>query len=227
MVESGVDRLSREATVDQHDVRVRLNTWLSAMAMASANGMRLDVDWFADPNNQRLSRFWSREPSKGAEGVDALSTPTWGRSGCRECGMEHDHGAWLFPPAQKGVLARMVTKLKADRAHGVALVPFRPAQSWWSVLAKACTGKRSTDSIRNLTAGEAFEVCCTVDAERSTYLTEAWRLCCFDFSADSRRCYTEQCGAATPLEPTVSPEELGHRRYLRSLVFFGGKPEPR
>eukprot|EP00961_Rhodomonas_salina_P261554 3535155-Rhodomonas_salina.1 len=60
--------------------------------------MQLSVDWFADPHNAKLERFWSREPSVGAEGVDAMKAPSWGRTRCASCGVDHDQGAWVFPP---------------------------------------------------------------------------------------------------------------------------------
>eukprot|EP00961_Rhodomonas_salina_P196301 2649622-Rhodomonas_salina.1 len=87
-----------------------------AAELAARKGMRLDVDWFADPHNRRLPRFWSREPSVGAEGVNGLTAPSWGRARCGTCGVEHDQGAWVFPPVR--LVPKVVAKLKADRAHG-------------------------------------------------------------------------------------------------------------
>eukprot|EP00961_Rhodomonas_salina_P159788 2152034-Rhodomonas_salina.1 len=63
MLANGSDELSRNATVDKQDVRVSESLWQQAREMAARRGMQLSVDWFADPHNARLPRFWSREPS--------------------------------------------------------------------------------------------------------------------------------------------------------------------
>eukprot|EP00961_Rhodomonas_salina_P038310 515195-Rhodomonas_salina.1 len=108
-----------------------------AVDLATQKGMRLDVDWFADQHNRLLPRFWSKEPSVGAEGVDGLLAPCWGRAKCSSCGGEHDHGAWIFQPIP--LISKTIAKLKAERAHGVALVPYSPDNTWWSVLKAACS----------------------------------------------------------------------------------------
>ncbi len=172
MVLCGADRLSREATVDKHDVRV------TDADMATASGMRLSVDLFADPVNTRLQRFWSRDLAAGSEGVDALSSPTWGRQQCRTCEAQHDQALWVFAPVP--LLPRVVGKLKADRAHGVALVPFRPDTVWWTVMQRA-----STEMVE-LTAEEAVD-CSRIAGHAQMYTVSNWRLCTFNFDADMPR----------------------------------------
>eukprot|EP00961_Rhodomonas_salina_P241544 3263256-Rhodomonas_salina.1 len=44
MVKNGCDTLSRDATVDKHDVRVSDAAWEMAVDLATQKGMRLDVD---------------------------------------------------------------------------------------------------------------------------------------------------------------------------------------
>eukprot|EP00961_Rhodomonas_salina_P199852 2695196-Rhodomonas_salina.1 len=85
MLANGSDELSRNATVDKHYVRVSDSLWQQALEMAARRGMQLSVDWLADQHNTRLPRFWSWEPSVGAEGVDACNAPSWGRTACGKC----------------------------------------------------------------------------------------------------------------------------------------------
>eukprot|EP00961_Rhodomonas_salina_P202826 2736387-Rhodomonas_salina.2 len=217
MVKNGCDNLSRDSTVDQHDVRVSEEAWETAKVLAASKGMRLDVDWFADQHNRRLPRFWSREPSVGAEGVDGLRAPCWGRAKCGVCGDEQDHGAWIFPPIR--LIPRTVAKMKAERAHGVALVPYHPDKTWWRVLRAACG-----DGIWTLTVNNCFTVQhLSTASDQSAYTALQWLLCCFDFSADGQRLYPLQCKGAALREPTISPDELGHRIHLRSLLAFAAR----
>jgi hypothetical protein len=221
MLDTGVDRLSREDAVDKHDVRVKDGTWTRARAMAAEGGMRLTVDWFADPHNARTKHFWSRQIAAGAAGTDALSASSWGRVRCMTCNADHDRGAWVFPPIP--LLPKTIGKLKADGAHGVALVPFRPDTPWWTALTQACKGQGSVEEV---TVDQAFST--SNLAERSAmYSGSNWRLCRFNFGADPPFVYAEQC--ATPskwIEPTASPAELGHQRRLHALLRFF-EPDPR
>lgn len=212
MVTAGVDELSREATTDKHDVRVSDTTWTLVEHLTKEAGMKLHVDWFADPHNHKLTRFWSRCRNPGSEGANALSAPSWGRLACKSCNQEHDQGAWLFPPIP--LINLVITKLKTDRAHGVILVPHRPDSTWWTVLRAAC-GNR----IRSLTHDRAFSMS-NLDEPNSAYTAVQWRLCCFDFAPDLAHHYVEQCTGKATMEYTVSPEDLGHRRYLQSLKVF-------
>jgi hypothetical protein len=214
MVEQGVDELSRDATVDPHDVRVKQSIWEEALKMAKDNGIVLHVDWFADPHNRRLPRFWSRELSTGAEGVDALKAMSWGRTGCSVCGDKHDHGAWLFPPPP--LMPLVVAKLKAERAHGIMLTPFRPDSVWWGVLQQGIT-----KPMMELSASDAFVSHVLAPAETSsTYAKVNWRLVLFDFAPDTERKYAMQCSGVKIAIPKLSPAELDHRRHLQSLLVF-------
>eukprot|EP00961_Rhodomonas_salina_P016960 228400-Rhodomonas_salina.1 len=138
MLRNGIDFLSREGTVDKHDARATDAVWELAQAMASAGDMTLTADWFSDVNNKRCARFWAREPAPGAEGVDSLRASTWGRDHCLACKRDHDQGAWIFAPIP--LMSKVVTKLKVDKAHGVALVAYRPDTVWWTTLELACHG---------------------------------------------------------------------------------------
>ncbi len=215
MVDTGVDRLSREEAIDKHDIRITEQGWHGATELAAAGGMRLTVDWFADPNNTRCGRFWSRQLATGAAGTDALTASSWGRHWCGACKAWHDQGAWIFPPIP--LIPKVVGKLKADRAHGVALVPYRPDTTWWTTLAHACVG---TDAIREVSKEETLDMSAVAE-QSAMYTSTNWRMCRFDFGADHPLCYDVQCTAASPwAESTVSPAELGHQRRLHAMMFF-------
>lgn len=214
MVELGVDDLSREGTIDLHDVRVRDEVWKEALRLAKQEGMSLLVDWFADPHNARLPRFWSREPSPGAEGFDALKAISWGRTKCLDCGLEHDSGAWLFPPPP--LMSLVVAKLKAERAHGVLLAPFRPDAVWWGVLQQGVLGRCS-----ELSPTDAFSLGDKDESDKNrTYTAVNWRLLCFDFAPDKERKYAVQCQGTGLALPKLSPAELDHKRHLQALMVF-------
>jgi hypothetical protein len=219
MVELGVDELSRDSTIDVHDVRVKDEVWREALHLAAANGMSLHVDWFADPHNTKLPRFWSREPCPGAEGIDALKAISWGRRLCSLCKEDHDHGAWLFPPPP--LMPLVVAKLKAERAHGVLLTPFRPDSVWWGALQHGVRGQ-----MLDLSHVGAFEPHVSVSNDSiRTYAMVNWKLVCFDFSADGERRYALQCaGHCDTATPKLSPDLLGHRRHLQSLLVFEVSP---
>ncbi len=210
-----MDRLSREDAVDKHDARVTDKIWAQALALAEADGMQLTVDWFADPHNHRLPRFWSRQLAVGSAGTDAFTACSWGRVKCSTCESDHDHCAWVFPLVP--LIAKVVGKLKSDRAHGVALVPFRPDTTWWTSLEQACKGQGAVVPVERVGG---------IDLERLSepammYSGVKWRLCRFDFGADRPLGYAEQCADASPwARPTISPVELGHHRRLLALMFF-------
>jgi hypothetical protein len=215
MLESGVDRLSREEAIDKHDVRVSNEGWQQALAMADNGQMQLTVDWFADPNNTRLPCFWSRQHAAGAAGVDALSASSWGRTKCVACKTTHDHGAWVFPPVP--LIPLVVGKLKSDRAHGVALVPFRPDTTWWGVLAAACEQGGAIVPVR---AEECIDTSALAEAS-VMYTGVNWRLCRFDFGSDTPWCYAGQCAAISQWSrPVASPAELDHQRRLQAMAFL-------
>ncbi len=214
MVDTGVDRLSREDAIDKHDVRVTEEGWRRAQALADEGGIQLTVDWFADPHNARRERFWSRQIAIGAAGTDAFTACSWGRQWCGDCQKEHDYGAWIFPPVP--LIPKVIGKLKADRAHGVALLPYRPDTTWWTVMAQACQGGTA---VVEIPVDEALDT--TALTEHSLMYTNVnWRLCRFDFGADRPLCYDVQCKAASPwARPAASPAELGHQRRLHAMMF--------
>jgi hypothetical protein len=112
------------------------------------------------------------------------------------------------------MMSKVVAKLKADRAHGLALVPFRPDTVWWTTLQQA------TSRMSEMTAAEAID--CTRIAEHARmYSVVNWRVCAFSFDADGERCYPVQCTRSADWEvPRVSPKELDHHRRLEALIHF-------
>jgi hypothetical protein len=218
MLDEGVDRLSREAAVDVHDVRITEQAWLQAQQLAAEGGMQLSVDWFADVNNHRLPIFWAKEHAAGAAGIDALSAATWGRTECTACETAHDHGAWVFAPIP--LMNKVVAKLRADRAHGVALVPYRPDTVWWTALEHAAVGRGAITGVTRSTAIDTTALA----KEQPMYDATEWRLCRFSFDSDQPWVYPVQCRAASRwTRPVVSPEQLDHGRRLQALLIFQDK----
>jgi hypothetical protein len=173
------------------------------------------VDWFADANNQRLPCFWSKEPAAGAAGIDALSAATWGRKGCVECKGMHDQGAWVFAPIP--LMNKVLAKLRADRAHGVALVPYRPDTVWWTAMVHALAGD---GAMCVMPKEDAIDVSALAETP-TMYDSTEWRLCRFDFDSDRPWGYSGRCQATREwTTPRVSPEDLDHRRRLQALLIL-------
>jgi hypothetical protein len=218
MLDEGVDRLSREAAIDTHDVRVTEQAWLQAQQLAREGGMQLSVDWFADANNHRLPTFWAKEHAAGATGINALSAATWGRTECTTCKTTHDHGAWVFAPIP--LMNKVVAKLRADRAHGVALVPYRPDTVWWTALEHASVGQGAVVSMTKDMAVDTTALA----KEQSMYNSTEWKLCRFSFDSDQPWVYPVRCQAPSRWSrPVVSPEQLDHGRRLQALLIFQDK----
>jgi hypothetical protein len=120
----------------------------------------------------------------------------------------------VFPPIP--IIPKVIGKLKADRAHGVALVPYRPDTAWWTTIEQACEGDAAIIAVETARAVDL-----TALTERSVmYAGVNWRLCRFNFGSDRPWCYAEQCGATSPWSaPTVSPADLDHQRRLHALRF--------
>eukprot|EP00961_Rhodomonas_salina_P163526 2202415-Rhodomonas_salina.1 len=85
---------------------------------------------------------------------------------------------------------------------------------WWTVMQQAKVGEIATVKQQDqFHVGDSTELM----HDEPTYTAVQWAMFCFDFAADSQRMYPAQCNGMKTREPTVSPEELGHRVHLRSL----------
>jgi len=81
------------------------------------------VDYMASAENAKVARFFSRFPSLGAEGVEALGVSWKGER------------AWVFPPF--AIIGKVVSHARRSEVEGVMIVPFWEAQPWWPVLMEA------------------------------------------------------------------------------------------
>ena len=212
MIDNGVDYRSREGAKDNHDVRITNELWNKAEEMGRGKGIRMSIDWFAEPTSARCERFWSREQAAGTAGVNALDAPSWGTANGCTCGMVHDVGGWFFPPVP--LASMVVEKMKLDGAHGVALMPFRPDAPWWPVFFRGVT-EMATVGVTG-----AMEVRGgSLDQLPEMYRRVSWRLCCFDFGTNPARVYNPQCATSNPwLKQRVTEEAVEARRYLAGLM---------
>eukprot|EP00170_Pyropia_yezoensis_P003838 contig_16035_g3849 len=76
------------------------------------------IDMFASAVDTRCTRFFSRMPTPGCEGVDVF-TAHWGGQDNR----------WIFPPFTDAW--RVVEKIIADGATATVILPVWQAQDWW------------------------------------------------------------------------------------------------
>lgn len=86
-----------------------------------------NIDLFASRNNKKCRRFisWRRDPE--AMAVDAF-TMSW----------KH-YFFYAFPPFS--IIPRVLKKISTDRARGILVVPYWPAQAWYPLFAKMLTDK--------------------------------------------------------------------------------------
>jgi hypothetical protein len=78
------------------------------------------LDAFACRATALLPRYCSAGPDPGCLQRDAF-TMLW----------THEH-VWLNPPWE--LLQKVIYKLRTDKARGILIVPFWPAQPWWPSL---------------------------------------------------------------------------------------------
>ena len=218
MIDAGVDDLSRDLTLDAHDVRLTEETWSMATQLAQNAGMQLHVDYFADEHNHRCSRFWSRFAAQGAEGTDALSASSWGENHCIICNQFHQQGIFLFPPGP--LVPAAIAKAKRDRAHGVLVAQKRLDSTWWSVLMAGC----ASHNILPLDYKAAFTQMGTdthPDLKRDMYASGQWFLFCFNFGHVLPSSYSQVCFDSAIHKrwtaPGLSPALLGHTKHLQAL----------
>ena len=107
------DRLSRLSTLDDWTIN-------RACIQPLMEKVQPDVDWFADAQNSVCSRFSSEFASPGSLGIDALSHH-WGTE-----------ASFWNPPLK--LLPLVVEKISRERAHGLLITPWWPAQPWCSRL---------------------------------------------------------------------------------------------
>eukprot|EP00961_Rhodomonas_salina_P227334 3073694-Rhodomonas_salina.1 len=120
----GTDGLSREFTVDVHNIRVSGMVWFLACQVAQNENWILSTDLFADQHNAKCKLFWAVCPCPGAFGVDAFTATSWGKIWCKHCEKFVMQSLWVFQPIP--LLALTVARLKRDRARGLILTPRKP-----------------------------------------------------------------------------------------------------
>lgn len=103
------DRLSRLSTLDDWTIN-------QTAIQDLLRKMEPTVDWFADAQNSLCSRFTSEFASPGSLGIDALSHH-WG----------HEASFWN-PPLK--LLSLVVEKIFVEKARGLLVTPWWPAQPW-------------------------------------------------------------------------------------------------
>ena len=218
MIDAGVDDLSRDLTLDAHDVRLTADAWIMVQQLAQNENMELHVDYFSDEHNHLCSRFWSRYSAPGAEGADALSAPSWGVNHCSVCNQYHTQGIFLFPPGP--LIHASVAKAKRDRAHGVLVAQRRSYAAWWSVLMAGCE-HHNIIAIDKRASFTQFGVDKHPELKRYIYSSGDWFLFCFDFGSESTHSYSQVCFNsalhATWTSPGLSPSLLGHTKHLQAL----------
>jgi hypothetical protein len=176
LIKSGCDALSRDLIADPHCASLRPVGWSFVLSLSEKHSLPLDVDWFADDINRQLPAFWSRNPSPGSAGHDALSAPSWAHSFCDTCQVTSSLRGYFFPPVP--LLDRAVAKAKLDGACGIFVVPRLAGSVWWPVLLSAA-----------LSPPVRFPAH-SVDVERQhcspSYARYVWNAVVFDFAPQPR-----------------------------------------
>lgn len=86
-----------------------------------------EYDLFADCNNNKLEKFYSRFWNPNTAGVDAF-------------GFDWSVGNnWIVPPIN--LIARTINHLKLCKARGTLIVPKWPTATFWPILVKPFSGK--------------------------------------------------------------------------------------
>jgi hypothetical protein len=85
------------------------------------------IDLFASRINKQLDKFVSWQPDPEAQFIDAF-TICWS-----------NFIFYAFPPFS--IIARVLQKIKQDKAEGIIVVPNWPTAHWWPTLCKLSIGK--------------------------------------------------------------------------------------
>lgn len=112
------DRLSR--TADSTDWSLRRSTFLEYERMYGPH----TVDLFATAEDKQCGRFFSRFPSPGGGGVDAMRQ-NW-----------RLENGWANPPFN--LVGPVVTKIVEQGAAVTLVAPHWPSQPWWPLAVAAC-----------------------------------------------------------------------------------------
>ena len=133
------------------------------------------VDAFASSATALTIRFWSKNKTSGAEGMDAFRQ-RWGAS----------EKVWAHPPPElMPDLIKLLTR--SDRLSEVIVVaPFRPTTDWYYALVKLCD-----DSVK-LSAGKLMKV-----ADDAPSRLDTWPITLFRIPAQSP--------PAAPSPPSSAP----------------------
>ena len=81
---------------------------------------KFTIDLFADSQNKKVERFYSKYWEEGCAGVDAFAY-SWADEFC-----------WVVPPVN--LVARAINKILFDRAKGVLIVPRWKSSLFWPLL---------------------------------------------------------------------------------------------
>ena len=104
---------------------------------------RIEIDLFADPNNSKVKKFFSRYKSPGSQGTDAFAQD-W--SGLR---------AWVCPPTTK-IVETVKKILQTKNMSGILVVPMWRSSSFWPFLCP--DGIRITECFEKATMFRPFLV---------------------------------------------------------------------
>ena len=83
------------------------------------------IDWFASSRHHLCERYASRVPDSAATYIDAMQS-NW----------SNDLGIWV-PPFN--LIAKVISKIIDDRAHGVIVTPFWPSRPWFAAVRSIAT----------------------------------------------------------------------------------------
>ena len=108
------DKISRSLDTDDWEINGKMFSYLDSLWGA------FTVDLFADENNHKTQRFYSRHWVEKSTGVDAFSF-SWSYENC-----------WIVPPVK--LIAKVLKKLMFDKAKGTLVIPKWPSSAFWPIL---------------------------------------------------------------------------------------------
>ena len=114
------DTISRSLDTDDWEIETSMFRYLNKLWGP------FSIDLFADQDNYKTSRFYTRHWVKNSTGVDAFSYD-WSEENC-----------WITPPVK--LVAKVIKKLLHDKCTGTLVVPRWPSSVFWPLIVDA-TGK--------------------------------------------------------------------------------------